>query len=371
SRLSQRARQYLQALGAEWRAVESRGLDGCAEIGRQEGRDEPILSRPLPQLRLEQLAQAVARLEETAGGGYRDADCSGNLQMPTHGVDDVRELPRCALEQPERGSVPVCRCCRDDLRELREPAAIGDILAVDRGTEIEIALQSEVPPYMLIQGPARLAAVAHAREQSESLARQPVRRPFVAEELAPATRAGAAAGVFPVCDRASARYDVDAIAACESARPAADHVIVAAVPPVRQSLQGCRIQSRQQRAVFSVCRQSQKRVAEILCAHLALAQGMRYATPEHVTQSIEPDFQIVGRAFPMRGQHAPRLVDQHKTGLGAAPIDTKKGLHEEVGKGWMDTPWTTRFTVPAAFGMSGDSPSDSDRRSASVCANAT
>src|SRR6185437_7925800 len=92
---------------------------------------------------------------------------------------------------------------------------------------------------------------------------------------------------------------------------------------------------------FSVCRQAQECVIEIFRAHLALTQGMRYAAREHVTQPVEPDLQVVRGTFPVRGQHATRLVDQYKAGLGATTIDTEKGLHDEGGKGCMDTPCTT------------------------------
>lgn len=107
---------------------------------------------------------------------------------------------------------------------------------------------------------------------------------------------------------------------------------------MRQSLQGRRIQSRQQLAVFSVCRQTQECIAEIFRARLALAQRIRDSSREHVTQAVEPDLQVVGRTFQVRGEHAPRLCDQYKTGLGAATVDTEKGPHDEVGKGWMETP---------------------------------
>ena len=112
-------------------------------------------------------------------------------------------------------------------------------------------------------------------------------------------------------------------------------------------------------------------MGEIFLAHLALSERAPYSSGEHPAKLIQSDLDIVRRTFEMRGEHPPRLVDQYESGVSASAVDAEEGFHEGKGNGWMDTPWTTRFTVPAAFGRSGVSPSEIDRSSASVCAKVT
>ena len=80
-----------------------------------------------------------------------------------------------------------------------------------------------------VERPARRAPVAHAREQVHALARDPVGGALVADQLAPAAAARLSARVLAVGHRARAGDDADAIGAGERARPAANHVVAAAI----------------------------------------------------------------------------------------------------------------------------------------------
>ena len=119
--------------------LQSGGLHGRAHIGWQQRRDEPIPVAPPLQFRLERLAQAVFRLKHAPGAGHRDGCFGGDRQLVAHGIDDVRELPRGALQERERGLVALLCSGDDEPGELRELAALRRQLAVDGGAEIEVA----------------------------------------------------------------------------------------------------------------------------------------------------------------------------------------------------------------------------------------
>src|SRR5205085_9597167 len=102
------------------------------------------------------------------------------------------------------------------------------------------------------QQSARRTAITHAREEPETFPRDPVRRPFVAEELSPAARPRAAPLIFPVSNGTGAGHHADAILAGERSRPAAHHVVVATMPIGRKRRCRHRIVRRKQRTVLAI-----------------------------------------------------------------------------------------------------------------------
>src|SRR5262249_19788845 len=77
----------------------------------------------------------------------------------------------------------------------------------------------------------------------------------------------------------------------------------------------------------------------------------------------------VGRTCGVHREHAAGVVDEHEGGLAAPAVDTEEGTHAP-SQGYTVTPCTTRLTVPRLLGLSGVTPSDSERSVASTWATA-
>src|SRR5262249_17350418 len=117
-------------------------------------------------------------------------------------------------------------------------------------------------------------------------------------------------------------------------------------------------------AVFPVRRQSEKRKGNVFWRNPRLSAGGMDATGEHLAHLFKPNLEIVSGPFRMRCERAPRLINEKKRRLGSASINTEVSSHTFSRQGWMETPFTTRLTVPAALGSSGLTPNDSERSNA-------
>ena len=105
-------------------------------------------------------------------------------------------------------------------------------------------------------------AIAHARIGVEALHGDPVGRTFIGEGLAPAASARRRALALAVADGAGAGDDVDAVRTGERSRPAADHVVVAAVAVVAEHPRRNRVQARSGEGVFTVRGQAEEGVRD-------------------------------------------------------------------------------------------------------------
>ena len=204
------------------------------------------------------------------------------------------------------------------------------------------------------------ASVAHARVGVEAAHGDPVRRAFVGKRLAPAAGARRGAAALAVADRAGAGDDVDAVGAGQRAGPAADHVVVAGVAvvaedrraerPAAARWRGCPRRRRAGRRTRSRCR---RRRCRLRCQHLAHARGQ--------------DRRARRRGRPAGGRWcraAPRRAGgrRHRSARSASWFRRRRRRGSNralvMRPARTDrTPWTTRLTVPAWLGLSGDRPS--------------
>ena len=220
-----------------------------------------------------------------------------------------------------------------------------------------------------MQRPARDATVAHAREQVHALARDPVGRALVADQLAPAAAARLPARVLAVGHRARARDDADAVGAGERARPAADHVVAAAVArgveqlatasrPARRSSR-CPRRRRAGRRTQRRCRPARGTARRASRGCPRCRRGTRGR--DAVGQVVDARADVARRAAspsPSMSAYAV-LVPPPSTPRYIAPRSVpgmdRHALHDAID-------------VPAGFGRSGVRPSASDCRSAKLCA---
>ena len=127
--------------------------------------------------------------------------------------DAVDELARAARE--DRGGFGITGPGRlvHETGELRERVAAVRARAVNARAQVQVVLEAEAFTHQPMERAARGAPVAHAREQVHALARDPVGRALVADQLAPAAAARLATRVLAVSHRAGARDDADPVGA--------------------------------------------------------------------------------------------------------------------------------------------------------------
>jgi len=184
-----------------------------------------------------------------------------------------------------------------------------------------------VPAQDPVQRAARGATIAHAREEPQAFAREPVGRTLVAEQLAPAARPRTAPGVLAIRDGTGAGDDVDAIRARKRACPTAHHVVPATVAACgkRRSRRG--IESRLQRSILAVCRHSEEGERQLRRRNTGLLQRAADAARQHCLECLETDLEMIGGALGVRAEHLPLFVDEKKERLASAPIDAEISLH--------------------------------------------
>jgi hypothetical protein len=178
---------------------------------------------------LERRRQQFRPGEHAAVVGHGKSHELRHGERPAHGLRAQDELIRCALEDGLREPVSGLRRPVDQRRELAEGVALIRDFAVDERAQVEIHADAELLAHETVQGAARSAAVAHACEEVHALAGDPVRRAFLADELAPPTGTGGAPFVLAVGHGACSRDDADAVRAAQRAGPAAHHVVAAAI----------------------------------------------------------------------------------------------------------------------------------------------
>src|ERR1700722_5470518 len=335
---------------------------------RQARRRDAIAARVLRQQGEEGLEQQRPLVEHAAGVGHGDVRLRRNVELVVDRIDDALELAGRPMKQ-FHGLRIACRGrSRDQRRQRRDVAAAGTAIAVDGRAHVEVGLETEVLPHQVIPRTTRRMAIGHARKQTQGLARHPVGRALVAEQFAPAARARRSPAVLAITDGAGAGDQVDAVLAGDRAAPAARRIIAAAVTSGRERRRRRRVELGEKPAILAIGRQTEEGEIHTRGRHRAAVQRRADAAPEQAAQRIPAHLKVVRRAFDVRAQHPAHLVDEQKRRLAAAAVDPEIRSHAPPRQGWIETPLTTRLTVPAALGLSGLSLSDSERIRAIDCA---
>ena len=228
-RCAERMLQCAERLRAERRAAQSGGVERRARGGRQTRRQHTIASTLAFKACAHEGQQRFRLLQHAAGMGNRNGCLRRNPELTAHRVDEHYQFIGCASEQRRCLRVAARRGLGNQRRQGRQLAALDLILIIDSAAEVEVQLQSEMAAQDLVERTAHRATVAHARKQIQALARDPVGRAFIAEQLAPAAGTRRTTVELTVGYRAGTGDQVDAILAGEGAGPGAHRVIAAAV----------------------------------------------------------------------------------------------------------------------------------------------
>ena len=213
----------------------------------------------------------------------------------------------------------------------------------------------------IVQRSAGRAPVAHAREQIEPAARDPIRGALVAEQLAPAAAAGAARASLAVADEPGAGDDVDSVAAQQRAGPAAHHVVAAHMTRRRQAFLRQPAQCVDQRAILAVGGKAEERKIQIRGAQRRPWPKRRStASASKVPSASSTDRDVVGaRRQVRRSDRAVRSIERQRR-LGSAAVDAEvQGGASGHSDGWSRRDHAVHRARTA--GLIGLLPNDSDR----------
>ena len=189
--------------------------------------------------------------------------------------------------------------------------------------DVEVAGHFEPVSEPLMQGAVRQPAVAHPGERVESLCANPIRRAFVAEELAPPADAVADALALAVGHRSGAGDDVDAVFTGEGAGPAAHHVVVAAVAVVAEHACGDLVERFDVAAGLAVAGQAEECGVDVLRGDARLGADIRNALRQRLFDDLEAVVEVVGGRRGGAGDDASVVVDERERGLRAAAVDSE------------------------------------------------
>ena len=178
-------------LRAKRSAGEFRGVQDSARRGREPRRHEFVA--PIAQLerRFEQRRQQAVQSKHTARIGHRQRRLRRHVELVAHGMHDRREFLRRRLEQPMRRRVTRARRLRHQRRERGDLAAREGRRTVDGGAQVEIRTQPKTLTDQIVKSGLGRSPIAHAGEQRQCLAGDPVGGALVTEQLSPAAGARA------------------------------------------------------------------------------------------------------------------------------------------------------------------------------------
>ena len=216
----------------EWVAVEPRGVQRGADLGRQQRGAQVAAGGERLLERLEDAARRRRRRRPSRrpGSARPRGKATWRATAATSAASSSPASRRIAAAVASPRSAAATAIGASDAIRPRSPCQRPSTTS----TTSRSACSSSSRHDELVQRRGRIAAVAHAREGVEHARGDPVAGRLVAEQLAPAAHARAPALVLAIGDRAGPADDVDAVASGERAGPARHHVVVARVAVVAE-----------------------------------------------------------------------------------------------------------------------------------------
>jgi hypothetical protein len=148
-------------------------------------------------------------------------------------------------------------------------------------------------------------------------------------------------------------YDVYSVDAAQRTSPPADHVVVAGIPAVPENLSRYRIESGHVAADLTVGRQTEERVANVGWPDRGSFAYFVNPLLQYPANEVYAIGEVVaGRDLRLCGD-APVFIQKTKCSLRTSTVDAEIHPQPIFGRGWMETPFTTRFTFWSGNGLSG------------------